>query len=222
MKKSSNLLSALKMAFVAVFLIAFSNAHSQAVVSVDKMNIIYRGIENPVSVAVPNVASNLVQVVASNATVRKIDDVHYMLLPTTNAQSLSFNVFSVTGKDTTWYGSFMFRVLPVPAPVLRVAGIAINGEEASLTFAMLKAQPYLSAALDNFLFDIKFSVTSFIISFTNGEEVVSEDINGNQISKSFLDKIGKMEKPVKVTISNVVVQGPDAKRAAVGASFLVK
>ncbi len=222
MKKSSNLLLVLKMAFVVVILSAFFNANSQAVVSVDKMNVLYRGLENPISVAVAGVDAKLVQLIATDAKLNQVDDIHYTIVPTGSSRVVSLRVFSVKGNDTTEHGNFRYRVLPLPSPEMRIAGVVLD-DEPTVLFAKLRAHPYLLVELPNFIFEVSYNVVSYSLLYQDGEDFVKEKINGSQIPNSVLEKLSKIEKPFKVTIMDLVVQGPDgSKKAALGASFFVK
>lgn len=212
--------SAFKMALFAILILTFSKVFTQAVVSVDKLNILYRGLENPISVAVPGVDTNLVQLIATNAKLNKVNSEHYTIIPTGNSMEVSLRVFSVKGKDTTEYGNFHYRVFTVQPPELIIGGVLIN-DGTTISYSNLKANPYLMVELPNFLFDTKYTVTSYHIYFSEGGIDFEEEVKDNKISQLVLDKLEKIEKPVKVTISKVRAQGPNGIFPIKACSFLV-
>lgn len=220
MKKSINFLSAIKMTLVVVFLTACFSANSQAVVSVDKMNVLYRGLANPISVAVAGVDAKLVQLMATNAKLNKIDDIHYTIVPTGSSMEVSLRVFSVKGKDTIEHGSFGYRVMPLPSPEMRIAGVILD-DEPTIPFAKLKANPYLIADLPNFVFDVKYKVTNFTITFSDGDINYSENINGGKITPEVLSKLAKLAKPTKILVSDIIVESPNGKLAVPTVSFML-
>jgi hypothetical protein len=196
-----------KLTCLVIFQLAFNYSHSQAVVSADKMNILYVGVENPVSVAVAGIDAKLVSIKAIGATIRKVDDIHYMISPTGKSREILLMVYAVNGVDTTDYGSFRYRVKYVPQPTLIVAGVASNAEnKVSIPFPILQSQPKITCSVMNFLFDISYNIESFTLSYVDDGKIVKETIAGNQIPQSILTNLSQLNKPVDITLTDIKVK----------------
>ena len=85
------------------------------VISATKMNILYKGVDNPVSIAAPNYSCTDLHVVANNGTL-KGRDCQYSINP--DKLGLAYiTVKTINGRDTTILGKSEFRVKRVPSPI---------------------------------------------------------------------------------------------------------
>ncbi len=196
-----------KFLFLLVCLAFTLKVEAQAVVSVEKMNVLYRGLENPISVAIAGIDAKNVIVKVDHGLITKKDDVHYLIKPMGSNLQLTLTVSSIEGKDTAIQGVFSYRVLAVPMPNLIVANVSSASPNSnSISMASLKVNPSLRAAMDNFIFDIKCEVMSFTVSYMDGKKEVTESFKGSTIPASLLKNIEKMGNPVTLIFSKVSVK----------------
>ncbi|WGK65333.1 type IX secretion system motor protein PorM/GldM [Croceiramulus getboli] len=155
---------------------------NSAVISADKMNVVYRGVDNPMTISIPGVGN-----VSANAPGLKA---------TGGAGNYLMNVTSVKGREVTIKVSGKlpggetvsdnktFRIKDIPRPVGAVRGemdivkMQRNGLEIST----------ISAALPDFDFDLKLNVTGFKMK-VDGQATV--EVNGNRLdsrAKSVLQR----------------------------------
>ena len=133
-----------------------------------KMNVLYIGPDNPVSVAVAGSADDKVTVTITGggASISKIDAGLYNVKVTTQTDDCILNVF-VDGKPA---GSTRFRVRKMPLPSAAIGGYTSGSK---LTPEALRSQAGLSVFITNFPFEIKYEITAFT--------VVLSDSKGNLI-----------------------------------------
>lgn len=127
-------------------------AKPSLVVSPDKMNVFYIGPKNPVSVSVPGVASENLQVTISSGSIKKVANGKYeVTLPNGAPKNVSVSVSAKMPNGTTRsMGSmpFVAKKLPMPLPYINKK----TGQFSTNT-AQLKAYSKIYASYgDDFLF----------------------------------------------------------------------
>lgn len=129
-----------------------------------KMNVFYMGVANPVSVSVPGVPSENLQVSMTNGKIEK-NGKEYVVFPKAediNGKKTKVSVNADFDGKTRFIGSMDFRVKQVPDPIATIGGKSggvLRKED-------LLAEDGIFAALVDFDFDLKFKVTRFDITFT--------------------------------------------------------
>lgn len=120
-------------------------------VSLDKMNVFYIGVDNPISVSAAGVSSNDVRVSASGVTVSAQGGGKFNVRATTPGEAK----LTVSGGGASQTFNYRVKRIPDPAPRLGKykGGQLGNGE--------FKAQGGISAVLENFDFDAKCDMVGF-------------------------------------------------------------
>jgi gliding motility-associated protein GldM len=177
-----------------------------AVVSCTKMNVLYIGIDNPISVAVPGVDSKNLVVAATEATLISSGNGNYIVKPNSTASAVTISVAgNVNGKIKS-YGSYNFRVKRVPDPYVTVGGY--KGGEADK--AVIQTRPFLKVVLENFDFEgVNFEVTSFTMSCVVSGTDYSVSAKGNQLSAEMLTKLNEFQPGQKIYFEDIKCKGPD-------------
>jgi gliding motility-associated protein GldM len=148
---------------------------NQAIVSADKMNVVYRGIENPITVSMPGVPENNVS--ASAPGLKRVRGSQYTVTPTTGTE-LKINVTGeIEGEKIT--SSTIFRIKSLPRPTPTVRGQVQEGAAIQMPKNALKVSP-IGATFENFDFDIKPVVKRFTISIPGQPSVV---VNGSRLDQ---------------------------------------
>ena len=126
-----------------------------AVVSADKMNVFYIGVDNPVSVTVAGVSSNQVKTSPTGCQLRKVSGGKYIATATRPGDA-TINV-SGGGFPST---PFKFRVKRIPDPVASLN--PMNKEDGGqIGNGKFKAMGGIFAMLENFDFDAKCKIQGF-------------------------------------------------------------
>ncbi len=172
-----------------------------AAVSPDKMNVLYYGIENPITIGSPS-GWDKTSVSMTGGSISG------------SGPSRMVKPGAATGKAvikvTTDKGSkdFEFRCFPIPPPKFKIADGKVRMP--AVTF---KSQNVCRADLENFYFDLRYSVTSATVYFSgaNFPSVKIGSISGSSLSP--VDTYIKQCGPGSViTFDNIKVTGPDGQR----------
>lgn len=152
---------------------------NQAIVSADKMNVVYRGIENPITVSMPGVPGNKVN--ASAPGLRRVKGSQYMMVPKTGNEVKISVVGEIDGEKFPSSATFRIKSLPRPTPTVR--GQIQDGGAIQMPKNALKISP-IGATFENFDFDISPVVKRFTLSIPGQPSVV---INGDRLNRKGQD-----------------------------------
>ena len=155
---------------------------SSAVVSADKMNVVYRGLDNPISVSLPGVADNKIKVSATGGTLRK-NGKGWMIRPS-SANTAKINVSATLSSGKTVNSSASFRIKDIPA-----AQGSVRNQYGTVRMPKsgLSNAP-IAAGLPDFEFDLKLEVQSFKIKVPNQLTIINNGRTLNAAAKRALSK----------------------------------
>lgn len=129
-------------------------------VSATKMNVLFIGLDNPISIAAAGVPAESVSASISQGSLSKIGTGSFMAKVSTVGKA-TVNVSAKVGNQTKNMGSMEFRVMRVPDPVAEVGG----SKGGRMQSAVFRVQQGVMATLENFYFDVKFPITHFTMGF---------------------------------------------------------
>ncbi|MFM7709591.1 MAG: GldM family protein [Ferruginibacter sp.] len=177
-----------------------AQTNNTPVVSIDRMNVLYLGIDNPVSIYSPADFSNTT-VEMTNGTVSG-SGTHRIIRPAAIGQSTM--TITANGLSTSVY----FRVKRIPDPVFKV-----GSGNSILSVDEFIAQQVCRAEMIQFDFDLRYKVQSATVLFsgTNFPTPVTQKINGNSLA-SLADQRKQCQPGTVVTFSDIMVTGPDGVR----------
>jgi gliding motility-associated protein GldM len=171
-----------------------------AAVMLDKMNVFYIGVDNPVTIGSPtgwdktnvSMAGGTIAGTGSKRTVR------------VSAIGPASITVVADGKPS----KFDFRVKKIPDPVFK-----IGSGKARVPAVEFKNQQFCRADLENFDFDLKFNVVSATVYFSgaNFSNVTQATISSNSLAglNALMQRAGP---GTSVTFTNIKVSGPDGQR----------
>ncbi len=171
-----------------------------AAVMLDKMNVFYIGVPNPVTIS-SGTGWDKTNVSMSGGTLSPAGGAGKYNVRVSSIGKASVTV-NADGKPST----YEFRVKRIPDPIIKV-GPSSGGRIQSVVF---KNQSFVRADLENFDFDARFSVVSAIVYFsgTNFPSVQTSSISGGNLS-SLSAQLARCVPGTAVIFDNVKVQGPD-------------
>lgn len=190
-----------------------------ASVAATKMNVFYRGLDNPVTVSVPGYPPSQLIVSGSGPISVSGGNGNYVVKANnTGAAKINVSVKTEDGR-TISMGSQEFRVKTIPTPVLKWGGKR-SGE---LVPAGLASVSPLIPEMENFDFEVYSRILSFEISYTGqGGLLQRREVTGNQIPGDLQGKIRSMRRGEKVFFSDVVIQLPSGERRKVEGAFKIQ
>lgn len=165
---------------------------NQAIISADKMNVVYRGVPNPISISVPGIASNKVN--ASAPGMSKVGDGKFMLKPQAGSE-VKINVNATMPDGKSMSSAQVFRIKGLPAPTGKVGGSEKNkGPKSNLEVCSI------TAVMEDFDFPVTVNVTQFNIKVPGQPTIV---VNGNRMDSRAKSAIAKAQKGDVVVISEI-------------------
>jgi len=162
-----------------------------SVVSADKMNVLYIGVDNPMSISVPGVSNDKVKssIEGSGGALKPNSAAgggHYIATVSSTGKAI-IKVSAEIGGKVMPMGTFEYRVKRVPDPVATIA----NNKSGSINKNLLMAGT-LIPQLENFDFELFFKITSFKMTITGkGKDPMEFESTGNQLTQQMRDALSK-------------------------------
>lgn len=167
---------------------------NSAVISADKMNVVYRGVQNPMTISIPGVGN----VTANAPGLRSAGGAgNYMMDVTTlQAREVTINVSGKLPGGESVSDSKTFRVKDIPRPVGTIRGEdgAVSMQRNSLEISTIGAN------LPDFDFDLNLNVTGFKFKVPGQPTVV---VNGNKLDGAAKNALRRAGRGESVTIYDI-------------------
>jgi len=189
----------------------FTVAEPALVVSPTKMNVLYRGVPNPVEISVPGAKSVTPSCPGHNISAASTGG--YIIKPGAGDKAMISVTATMPDGSTSNMPAKEFRVKNIPDPVPLFGGK--GPKDPSIPKASLAAQVGVVAKMENFDFEVNVSVASFkLVVMVNGQPV-SESANGNRLSPGMKAKLGKVRRGETIWLEDIMVNMPDGRRVKV-------
>jgi gliding motility-associated protein GldM len=178
---------------------------NSANISADKMNVVYRGLPNPMTISFAGIGDNFVNASAPGLT-KAGGNGKYVLTP----QSGTEVTVSVSGKMTdgkTVTDKKVFRIKNIPAPAGAIGGVVgvQKGAKSRLEVSTI------SADLQDFVYDLKYEVTRFSFKVPGQPAII---VSGNKVDQKCRAALARATKGDQISIF-------DIKTKIVGASGII-
>ena len=184
-------------------------ANASLVVSPTKMNVFYRGIENPVEISVAGFSNDKLSISITGGSYKKLSDGSYTVMPSKN-QKTRKAVITVKGEmpDGTIanLGTKEFRIKDIPLPTPYWSG------ESHLSKKISKAQVRefapVVARIDDFIFDVKTRVRGFKLTMISNGVVWIGKSENNRFTAEMEKKLNKVQVGTLILIEDMTVKMP--------------
>lgn len=190
----------------------FFVAEPSANVAATKMNVFYRGVDNPVKISAAGVpASQLRYEIRGDGRIQqKGDELVVNELKQKTVENVKVIVFRDNGTSRKQLGEQEFRVKDLPDPVVFVRGMDNNNMVAKQSFLV---NPYLLCALPDYVnFEYDFKVTSFTMLITKGGDSFPLRSDSPRLTPEMKEYIQNARRGQPIVFSDIKVQGPIRKR----------
>ena len=167
---------------------------NSATISADKMNVVYRGVVNPISVSFAGVDANKIVASAPGLSSAGKPGKYNMSPGQGTETTISVTGTLPNGDKVTDKRSFRIKGIPGPTGTIRGEMGVVKGPKSNLEIATIGAK------LVDFDFEVGLDVVGFNLKVTGQPTVV---VNGNRLNaqcKSVLSKAGRGD---QVTISEI-------------------
>ncbi|HEY1871798.1 MAG TPA: GldM family protein, partial [Chitinophagaceae bacterium] len=187
--------------------VQYTVGQANASIALDKMNVLYIGVDNPISISAGGGGDDKVQVsvAGGGGSIIKQGGGKYTARVNSVTDDCKITV-SVDGKVA---GVSQFRVRTIPRPVATVGG-AESGD--NMTVGQFRVQTGVGAYIKDFPFELKYAVTSFTLTADNAEGDIEEaPCTGNQWSPKAAGMIKNLAPGRTVTVDDIRAVGPDGR-----------
>jgi gliding motility-associated protein GldM len=166
---------------------------NEAVISADKMNAVYRGLSNPMTISMPGVPSNKVS--ASAPGLKRVKGDSYMMRPG-KGNEVTIRVTGTLPDGKKVSSNKKFRVKEIPPAVGMVRGQYGTVSMPKGSVGKIR----VGAGLPDFLFDLKLNVSAFKIKVPGQ---VAIPVTGTGMNARAKQAINKARRGDQITIYDI-------------------
>ena len=171
---------------------------NSAVIAADKMNVVYRGVENPMTVSIPGIPDNKVTATASSGKWKKLSGTNYSFEPASGTK-VTINASGVLPDGQRVSTPAEFRIKDIPRPVGSIRGETGDGACVRMQRQGLEIAS-VGAALEDFDFDLGLKVTGFSFK-VSGQPTVK--VQGNKLSSQAKSTLNRARRGETVQIFDI-------------------
>ena len=190
---------------------SYTVVEPMATISPTMMNVIYAGIDNPISISVPGVPMSALNASMTNGSLVRNGDKWTARSTAIGSEAVISVTANIDGHSTT-VGSMTFRVrkLPDPNPYMIVGDTHYKGTPRRISKGALLGSPGIGAAIDDDILQINYRVLSFTtVFFDQMGNAMPETSNGSSFSSRQIEKFKQLKPGKSFFITNIKATGPD-------------
>lgn len=171
-----------------------------------KMNVLYIGLDNPISITIGDAKPGTERASLSGGSISKKGSEWIAKVTKQGATKLTASGTSPDGNPTKSFTA-EFRVKRVPDPTPTLGGKLIGG---NIRRGTLAAQTGIIALLKDFMFDARFTVTSYDFKLVSNGEIFPVRANGGPLLSPKIKGLLQKARPKNIAIfEKIKVKGPD-------------
>ena len=167
---------------------------NSANISADKMNVVYRGLPNPMTISFAGISDDKVNASAPGLS-KGSKPGAYNLNPG-SGNDVTVSVTGTLPDKSNVSDKKTFRIKGIPAPLGAIGGVA--GTQKGAKTRLQSSQ--ITAILPDFLYDLKFQVTQFVLKVPGQASIV---VNGDRVNAQCVAALARASKGDQITISDV-------------------
>lgn len=184
--------------------VEYTVGQANASIALDKMNVLYVGVANPITVAASGGGDDRIAVsLNGQGRLEKTGAGKYNAW-VTGGDKATITV-SVDGKVA---GASEFRIRRIPTPTATIGGFA-SGD--NMNAGAFRAQGGVGAYIKDFPFELKYTVTSFTLSTDSDDgDIVEANVQGNSFATA-RNVINQVKAGKTVYVDNIRATGEDGR-----------
>ncbi|MDH7911384.1 gliding motility protein GldM [Winogradskyella sp. SYSU M77433] len=170
---------------------------NSATISADKMNVVYRGVANPMTISFAGVPDNKVN--ASGAGLSKASGIGKYVMNPGSGREVTINVTATLDDGSKASDQQTFRIKDIPKPTGTIAG-----QDGIVKLPKRNVEiGTVGAVLEDFVFDLPINVTSFKIKVP-GQPTVQ--VTGTKMNSQAKSAIGRARTGDVIAIFDIKAQ----------------
>ena len=186
-----------------------------ATISPTMMNVLYAGIDNPISISAPGVPMSSINATSSNGSLVRNGNTWTARSSSVGSEAVISVSATLEGRSVN-LGSMTFRVRKLPDPLayipIQSGGNVVHykGTPRRISKAALMSAPGIAASLDDGILNINYQVVSFsTIVFDSMGNAIPENSAGASFSARQIESFKRLKPGKRFIISNIKAKGPD-------------
>lgn len=184
-------------------------------VAADKMNVIYIGVPNPITISVPGVPDEKVKVSATGVELTadpKLGKGHFIATAKGQPGKSVIKVTADFNGKPMQMGEFEFRLKRIPDPVAKVGG----KKDGNIPKSALAAQQGIIPTMEGFDFELYPKVVSFKMSrYGKGRDPIEKSSESGALTGDMKDVINAARPGDKILFEYINVTMPDGTKRQV-------
>ena len=187
---------------------SYTVAPPSANVTPTKMNVMYRGLENPIAISAPGFTNDQINVRVVNGTLNKKSG-EYFVTPGNDGNTTTVTVSTTVDGKTVVLDNCVFRLKRTPDPVP-----IINGKtKGSFTKEEILAADGFVLTMPDFDFEGYNStvITYDVATVVGGYLKTVKGVAGRKFDSSVKDIIQNAKRGQRISIENIRVKAPDGE-----------
>lgn len=174
----------------------YQSSKSTAVVSAEKMNVLYIGVDNPLAISVPGVPADKVTARISNGSINGNNGKYLAKVNVTG--DVNVDVYAEIDGQSKKMGNMTFRVKKIPKPLPTVLKVGSS----RMAKSRFLTAPIIEVKLDEFVFNIPFEVSEFeyMVSMDGDITINTTKVKGQVIPENLKSHLRRLRPGQKVTV----------------------
>ncbi|MCB0823368.1 MAG: gliding motility protein GldM [Bacteroidales bacterium] len=185
-------------------------AKPSATISPTKMNVFYRGVDNPVSISASGKADSQLDISISDGQIARTDTGWVVKDLPGEAYETTIRVYADDDGGKKFMGEQLFRIKSLPDPIARIIGATDD----KISVQKMLANPFLYCTMPEYVdFEYNFKVTSFTMYIPQGGGYfVTEKSESQMFTDKMKSQIQALKKNDIVVFRDIKVRGPEGPR----------
>lgn len=195
------------------FEVSYKAAQASAIVSPDKLNLLYAGIDNPISVSVPGYPAERVRAyLVGNGKFSGSNGSYKVNMDDVGLAQIKVNVITDEGKEMEM-GVNQFRVKRTPPPTADVLGF----ESGPIELGTIKVSKKLNTTLKDFeLEGVVYRVTAYRMTRERKQEIMDDRATSADFTQKMLRLVQEAQRGDRFFFEEIRAIGPDGVVRKVG------
>ena len=173
-------------------------------IGLDKMNVFYIGVDNPLTIVVQNYSLKDIIIKVDNGTVS--NDYGSYVYRAGKVGKATITLFVKTNGKLKKIGSNYFRVKNFPDPIFKIGSGRDNVSKAEIA-----GQLYVRAELEGFDIDVRYQIDSFWVCIVSSDtcKFVTKKNIGNKLSDEIREDFQRLKPNDMVIFKKIFIKRPD-------------
>ena len=195
-----------KLTTIIAFFVFYSASAQKFSISADKNNVLWIGVDNPLTIAVENYPSNQIVVKADKGEIIGGYGNKYIYR---GSEPDGISIILYKKSNLKEIGRWSFRLKHIPDPVPKV-GPSGGGD---IQRIVLINQQYIRADIENFDFNAMFGIDSFTLNVIRTDTCFFKEIIniGSKFGNAVSEALSSIKKNDIVIFKKIYAKGPDGR-----------